>query len=167
MRNDTDVCVECGGRIAPGAPVAIVHGWDATRIEGWNPKTSPQHWPFTHKRTDHWVCLDCAGSKHSFESSVADVGHCENCGREIRHWDFSHPLPSACCRTCAYRAKLARQKLARRVQHESSICINCGRSFTPKRADAMTCSNRCRQRVYRSRKPAAFPARGEKRARRR
>lgn len=30
-------------------------------------------------------------------------------------------------------------------------CAVCGRSFTPKRNDAVTCSNTCRQRLYRPR----------------
>jgi hypothetical protein len=99
MRNASDICAECGRQIRPGAPVAIVHTWDAKRIEGWSPKTHRQSWPFNHKRVDHWLCLDCARNKHSTEYGIADIGHCESCGREIRHWDFSQPMPSAAAPT--------------------------------------------------------------------
>ena len=132
------------------------------------------------------ICLFCTlddiarpFSEHHYRRTC-----CLNCGRPLRlplpqshtRWlnTFDIRLPwilslttRSCCTDCEHQAKLKRNAERRRVQHEPRICINCGRSFTPKRADAVTCSNRCRQRVYRSRKPAAAPARGEKRARRR
>lgn len=103
MRNADNVCVECGGQILPDAPVAIVHKWDATPIKGWSPKTHRQQTPWTSKRSDHWICLDCVCSKYPTENSFADTGHCEHCEREIRHWDFSQPMPSACCADCCAR----------------------------------------------------------------
>ena len=39
----------------------------------------------------------------------------------------------------------------RRVRHEQIDCAVCGELFTPKRNDAVTCSNRCRQRLFRQR----------------
>jgi hypothetical protein len=35
------------------------------------------------------------------------------------------------------------------------ICIRCSRSFMPKRADAVTCSNKCRQALHRKRHASA------------
>jgi hypothetical protein len=83
---------------------------------------------------------------------------CLNCGRPLRlyrpHWrpgwrsDLDAPL---CCADCRRLARNEKNKLRRRVEHEAMICIACGESFVPKRADAVTCSNRCRQAQYRRR----------------
>jgi hypothetical protein len=152
MRNASDLCVECGGRIPPGAPVAIVHSWDATRIEGWSPKTHIQIWPWRHKRLDHWLCLDCARSKYRTENSFADTGRCENCEREIRHWDLSQRMPTACCAECRRLASNKRSRERRRITNETIACEKCGETFEPTRADARFCSSRCRQSAYRERK---------------
>src|SRR5262245_60844741 len=131
MRNNSDTCAECGRRVPPGAAVVIVHEWQATRIEGWSPKTYRQQWPCTHRRRDRWVCFDCALSNHSFENSIAESGHCENCGRETRHWDFSQPMPSACCADCRRLAANKRSRQRRRVEHQLMVCAVCGEAFTP------------------------------------
>jgi hypothetical protein len=61
----------------------------------------------------------------------------------------------------------------RRVEHEPRTCIECGRAFIPTRADAVTCSNRCRQAQHRKLAGASGgvkyplrrpPARGQRRA---
>ena len=36
-------------------------------------------------------------------------------------------------------------------KRENTICQNCEKSFTPKRAGAVYCSNACRQKAYRNR----------------
>jgi hypothetical protein len=48
-------------------------------------------------------------------------------------------------------AKNKRNALRRRVEHTAMVCIVCGKSFIAKRADAVTCSNRCRQARHRER----------------
>ena len=145
MRNASDICVECGGRIPPGAPVAIVHTWESTgRVIQLTGHT-------IHKRRDHWLCLDCVQRNHSTENSFAESGRCEHCGREIRYWDFSQPqpIPSACCAECRRLAANKRSPERRRVEHEPMMCAVCGEMFTPARSDANTCSGKCRQKLYR------------------
>jgi hypothetical protein len=144
MRNVNDTCSECGRRIPPGAPVAIVHTWRATgrvwRLTGNSERT----------RVDHWVCLDCAQANHEFENkAIAEVGRCKNCGREIRHWELSERLPSACCAECRRLAGNKRSCERRRVEHEPKLCVVCGEMFTPQRNDAKTCGSKCRQKLYR------------------
>jgi hypothetical protein len=55
-----------------------------------------------------------------------------------------------------------RARLRRRVQPQPKRCAACGEVFTPKRFDAVTCSNRCRQKQHRQRHAAGrigfFPA---------
>jgi hypothetical protein len=94
---------------------------------------------------------------------------CLNCSRPIRVYPqprnmFStRPLLSvnaqACCDDCRRAVRNERNNLRRRgkygVTHAAMACVECGRSFTPKRADAVTCSNRCRQARHRQRASSA------------
>jgi predicted nucleic acid-binding Zn ribbon protein len=48
------------------------------------------------------------------------------------------------------RAKIGLDdQIPNRVQHNKIACAVCQQKFIPKRADAKTCSNRCRQRLFR------------------
>ena len=148
MRNTDNVCLECGERIPPGAPVAIMHTWEvvhSVRIR----RKGRWFWHHTRERRDHWLCLDCAQGNHKTENNYAETGRCEHCGREIRHWDFSQPMPSACCAECRRMAANKRSRERRRVTHTPMLCVVCGEMFTPTRGDAKTCSSRCRQKLYR------------------
>ena len=73
---------------------------------------------------------------------------CLNCARLIRIRGYSLNAQT-CCTDCKRAMKNTRNKLRRRVSHEPMACVECGRSFVPKRADAKTCSNRCRQAHHR------------------
>ena len=158
MRNVTNVCFECGSRIPPGAPVAIVHTWQGTPITRWvrNRGLRPST---TYKRSDHWVCLECARSSHRRENDIAETGRCETCDREIRHWDYSQPMPTACCADCRHQAANKRSRERRRVQHAPMQCAASGEMFTRERSDAVTCSNKCRQAQHRERDRSAHPLR--------
>jgi hypothetical protein len=52
-------------------------------------------------------------------------------------------------------AKNKRNKLRRRVKHKPMVCAKCGNVFTSTRADAVTCSNKCRQARHRERQKEA------------
>jgi predicted nucleic acid-binding Zn ribbon protein len=54
-----------------------------------------------------------------------------------------------CCDDC--RRSMLNARARARVRHEQIDCAVCGELFTPKRNDAVTCSNRCRQRLFRQR----------------
>jgi predicted nucleic acid-binding Zn ribbon protein len=56
-----------------------------------------------------------------------------------------------CCDDCRRCMLNARARARRRVRHEPMNCAVCGRPFTPKRSDAVTCSNTCRQSLHRQR----------------
>ena len=58
-----------------------------------------------------------------------------------------------CCADCKRLAKNKRNKLRRHVTQEPKRCANpaCGKIFVPTRADAVTCSGRCRQALHRER----------------
>jgi hypothetical protein len=115
---------------------------------------------------DRWVrvpvCLLCTldAIKESFFSRRYHRTRCRNCERPMRlripfgiYGEYRRPSLNACtcCENCARLAKNRRNKLRRRVHHQPQTCIKCGRAFTPKRADGLTCSNRCRQALHRER----------------
>jgi predicted nucleic acid-binding Zn ribbon protein len=56
-----------------------------------------------------------------------------------------------------------RHNARRRKTPEPKTCTVCGTTFTPKRRDAKTCSDRCRQRLARSRR--SEPENTDKRSR--
>jgi len=76
---------------------------------------------------------------------------CRNCERLIRIYRHAARV---CCDDCARLARNQRNKLRRRVKHTPMMCIICGEIFFPRRADAVTCSNRCRQALHRAERAA-------------
>jgi predicted nucleic acid-binding Zn ribbon protein len=94
---------------------------------------------------------DPFGSIHGYDPTP-----CGNCGRIIR-WSYTHrttsrKMDSYCSEACHYEAA----KAARRVTPKPRKCSapGCNNTFTPKRKDAKTCSDRCRQRLRRGGKKA-------------
>ena len=50
------------------------------------------------------------------------------------------------CGNRGYQKDLKQRRLEKRQNH---VCKSCGKTFTPRRSDAIYCSNACRQRAYR------------------
>ena len=50
------------------------------------------------------------------------------------------------CGNRGYQKELTQR---RREARQDRICKCCGKAFTPKRSDAVYCSNACRQKAYR------------------
>jgi hypothetical protein len=113
-------------------------------------------------RHEHWIrvpiCLLCTLDAIRNNSRGCDVFYetprwhrdrCLNCGRLIRI--HGHSLNArTCCADCQRAVRNKRNNLRRRVKHAQMTCIQCGELFIPKRADAQTCSNKCRQALHRS-----------------
>jgi len=90
---------------------------------------------------------------------------CLNCRRPLRlqppsgrvwvNWRSSLN-ERCCCRDCQRAVRNKRNTERRRVEHAPRRCANpaCGKTFIPKRDDAVTCSNRCRQALHRERQRA-------------
>lgn len=51
--------------------------------------------------------------------------------------------------TCGKLGNWKRQRQKRLAQRTGLVCRCCGKTFTPKRKDAVYCSNACRQKSYR------------------
>jgi hypothetical protein len=69
----------------------------------------------------------------------------------MRVWRLANLIDQTCYDNCYRAARNADNRLRRRVTHREIACAVCGESFTPKRCDAVTCSNKCRQRLFRQR----------------
>jgi hypothetical protein len=55
------------------------------------------------------------------------------------------------CRDCQRLERNRRNAERRRTRPEAVVCPQCGETFAPTRADAVTCSDRCRQAAHRQR----------------
>jgi hypothetical protein len=79
---------------------------------------------------------------------------CQHCGRPMRVIGKFFAA-RYCCDNCRTAHRLESNKLRRRVKPKPKTCLKCGESFTPTRADAVTCSNACRQALHRERTSAS------------
>lgn len=79
---------------------------------------------------------------NNIKSNIRMVS-CEGCGKVF----FTTSVNRKYCtyKPCAFivgrRKRLAAQS--------NTVCVTCGKKFTPKRNDAKYCSNACRQKAYR------------------
>lgn len=73
---------------------------------------------------------------------------CEGCGCVFytRIWSKKYCYYKKCGNT-GYKKQLIQRRLAQPPR--TQVCKVCGNTFTPKRSDALYCSNACRQRAYR------------------
>jgi len=73
---------------------------------------------------------------------------CEGCGCVFytKIWSKKYCYYKK-CGNIGYRKQLKQRRLAEppRIQ----VCKGCGKPFSPKRSDAVYCSNACRQQAYR------------------
>ena len=85
---------------------------------------------------------------------------CTRCAAAYFH---EHPTRSAYCPPCRELVTAEQREAAkrRRRQPRPSLrpCRVCGGTFAPARADAVTCSDACRQRAYRRRVTDSRPCR--------
>jgi hypothetical protein len=156
------VCADCFEPLPPSASVTMVG----------RPVIIPpvtRYYPTEHKE---WlrvpICLTCwlielqRGAARGGAVLRLLVGHvdqheqeqfriaelarrrCLTCGRPLRLYQPIHMSEQVCC-----SARNERNRLRRHVKHQPMRCLVCGKSFMPRRTDAQTCSNACRQRLFR------------------
>ena len=91
-------------------------------------------------RTNRWV------SEPLFNCTK----HCVHCNREMifgQRLGGLAKIKNSCTPYCGQQHRL-RQTC---VTPQEKICASCQKSFLPRRNDAVTCSNGCRQRLHRQR----------------
>jgi predicted nucleic acid-binding Zn ribbon protein len=144
------VCADCFQPLAPDASVTIegrpvltgrgTKWWQRVPIclRCWLVNMTPS-------RRKSWI------SDQSWFAKSLERCRCEACGRPLRVCATRYRTQRVCCDDCRRSMLNARARARRRVRHEQIDCAVCGEPFTPKRNDALTCSNRCRQRLFRQR----------------
>jgi endogenous inhibitor of DNA gyrase (YacG/DUF329 family) len=131
------VCGECGKRLRAKEPVAVY----VLRYGAWSPLFS---------------CKSCArkGKDHWLRSSLPRQPNerpCPTCARPMLVYGYPY-RPLFCSYQCQYRDKLRKQaERYQPVQPQARECVVCHEPFTPKRSDAQTCGNTCRQALHRRR----------------
>jgi hypothetical protein len=89
---------------------------------------------------------------------------CLGCGRPLRLYRPSHYSrdlymnEKVCCSECERKARNERNRVRRRVKQQPMRYLVCRKSFVPTRADAQTCSNTCRQKLFRRLRRKPRPA---------
>jgi hypothetical protein len=106
------------------------------------------------------ICPKCA--KRELERSPGWWplhGPCKICGitvyrsQPIAHYLSLHSGTAGgltCSAKCNRRAILDKAKAARHATRQAKLCAACQKEFMPRRSDATTCSNTCRQAVFRA-----------------
>ena len=54
-----------------------------------------------------------------------------------------------CNERCCYLGFWKHKREKRLEKRKNTVCKTCGKTFTPKRSDAVYCCNACRQKAYR------------------
>ena len=135
-QHDGGVCGACGRILAPGEPV-------------WRPRISLGR-SLLSGAWGHWqivpVCAECTPIQGE------PARPCQGCGRPVHdEWRLPPREHVSCCDACEPKAKAASARAKRAKKREGTVCVSCGKSFTPSRNDAEYCSSVCRQRAYRRR----------------
>ena len=71
---------------------------------------------------------------------------CEGCGNIFY---TMVPVKKYCNERCCYLGFWKHKREKRLAMRKDTVCKTCGNTFTPKRFDAVYCSNACRQKAYR------------------
>jgi hypothetical protein len=102
-----------------------------------------------------FLCEPCA--KKEWDGSAIHLGACVHCSISVySSQGYAHyvtkvdPSPIVCSSSCNKAARLKRRKDARSLTRTARACLACGKQFVPTRTDAKTCSNKCRQAVFRA-----------------
>jgi len=166
------VCADCFEPLSPTASVTMASRPVLIPADtDWQGRPVPEF--YDRRRVP--ICLTCwlinlqcdalswtrdglGGDQHENEllqSEEIRRLRCLGCGRPLR---VDHPRrysrglhlsEQVCCRDCARVTSNQRNRLRRRVEHAKVKCAICKKPFIQKRSDAKTCSNRCRQKMFR------------------
>jgi hypothetical protein len=160
------VCADCLAPLAPGASATMVN----RRV-----LIPARYHPVVGlvREHDKWlrvpICVTCwlvdlqssTGRRidpHEHQALLVENvrrQRCLGCGRPLRLYrDRALYLVShqVCCCDCLHRRRNDRNNARRRVHHQKIRCPVCRKMFMPKRSDARTCSNTCRQQLFRKRR---------------
>jgi len=136
-------CQHCRKEIGYGEPIYRLQLWDG---HPWV--------PLIHATVIRHFCADCSTCEPWIQGCKWHSSRpCHSCGRPVFHGARRgvprHVSCSPECRRAVYAARAREQR-----RKGERPCQTCGKPFQPKRTDALTCSDACRQRAYRQRQHA-------------
>jgi hypothetical protein len=166
-RRHGNVCAGCGAAIEPGQPAIAVTlkvlrpSYKADRFDiAFGAKVDEAGMvPAKDVAVQCLACETCytdtiAAGKMDPKNHRATI--CPWCERPLtftfqQHWrDARRKIADACCRDCENHIEYGH------VKPKSISCVVCNTEFVPKRSDATTCSNRCRQQLFRLKKAGLY-----------
>ena len=102
-------------------------------------------WEYENQETlRQWYEEKLAGIR---PNSIVRKIICKGCGRDFYTLiETKKYCYYGLCGNRGYQKDLKQWRLEKR---QNRVCKGCGKTFTPKRSDAVYCSNACRQRAYR------------------
>ncbi len=110
---------------------------------------------FTHSTVEYMsVCNDCSLTRYGNEDDrdhYRSMGtSCEACGCYVCYVGNIYTQKHGFCgNPCEREYFNKRKRDIRALGRLNKYCVVCNLAFNPKRADASTCSNKCRQKQYR------------------
>ena len=131
-----------------------IQSWQRIFLRRDEKKTNPV---LPHMWNDEWEYLHQDLLKAQYEEAKTkglNTGiyrsHCHGCRRVF----YTMVSGKKYCNynPCGMKAHRLRQRVRRWQNRRDTICLACGKMFTPQRSDAKYCSSACRQKAYRSRK---------------
>jgi hypothetical protein len=148
-------CAQCFAPLSPSASVEVRWFAMPDRVTDRALESRLNYragWNGAHYERREWlrapICLLCSIDNQSYQRPLRF--RCLGCGRPIRHRDSRlNRNDQVCCADCERKVRNERNRVRRRVVHEPRKCSECGEYFVPKREDAETCSNKCRQAKFR------------------
>jgi hypothetical protein len=142
---DASVCGRCGIAVDAHSPVWIIL---LIRWGMWGPFKM-------YKRHKVAACFFCAEkSRRRVDNYEWNKCACGSCGRDVFELfrRYTYPVIRYFCSNSCRNRIYGRRWRARHPQPQkqtTSACRTCGTEFTSGRADAVTCSPKCRQKAHR------------------
>jgi hypothetical protein len=162
-RRTAEICGSCFRPLGPMAPISkigIHRAWPNPAMKRRGGISTASRLGFSSVP----LCVNCSiilgatrnyGNRWHHQDDRGQHTRCEGCNRPIRtrtwqlRWKWF--VERTCCDECEAKVYRGKDRERHRVKHDTIRCVVCGEMFTPRRRDARTCSNRCRQTEHRRR----------------
>lgn len=131
----------------------VIQGWQRILVTRQERKENPN---LPHMWNDEWERHHQDILREQYEEALAEglnTGiykiRCAGCFKAF----YTTVSSKKYCNynTCGMKVFKFKKRMERKMNRSDTVCEECGKLFTPKRAGAHYCSNACRQKAYRFR----------------